>query len=337
MRTPTLLLALMLPALAAAEERAAVLPLEAGAPQQAAMARLRQALNGALAERGMTVLPAPEVDRLLVAADAACATAACRADLARLLKAQRLLGGRLSVQGGDGGSIWTVDLWLYSGDRGATVAVLRDRCGACDAEQLARTAPRLVRELLEQGRASAGGAVLAVGSRPSGAPVTVDGTPVGITPLSYGVSPGRHTVTVQAAGYRLSTQEITAEAGSTARVEALLDPDPSVAPTSRGLFSPHVLRWVALGVAIAGLGAGIPLLAIHGRGTCDDAFGECPERQNTLAPGIALTAVGALSAGAAVLLFYLDGRRPPARETPAAGLRPRLDVGAASIRASWRF
>ena len=63
-----------------------------------------------------------------------------------------------------------------------------------------------------------------------------------------------------------------------------------------GLFSAHVLRWIMLGAAVVGLGAGVPLLALHGQGTCGSAEGvRCEHNYDTIAPGIALTSVGALS------------------------------------------
>ncbi len=72
-----------------------------------------------------------------------------------------------------------------------------------------------------------------------------------------------------------------------------------------GFFSARVFRWIMLGVGIAGLGAGAPLLALHGQGTCDAAAGvRCPDNYDTLAPGIILTGVGALSACASALFFY---------------------------------
>jgi len=336
MRALALLLLALGSSSALAAPPAAVLPLQAsGADAGRAGAGLREALSRALGTRGHEPLAVAEVDRRLLASDPTCVSSSCRAELSGLLQAALLLGGRLARQAGDGGTVWTVDLWLYDGERRATVAVLRDRCGACDEAQLLATAPRLVGELLDQARGSAGGATLAVGSSPSGASVTVDGTPVGITPLSYGVSPGRHTVTVQLAGHRLSAHEVSAEAGGTVRVEALLEPDGTApAAAGGGPFSPRVLRWVTLGLAVAGLASGIPLLVIHGRDTCERQFGECPQQHNTLAAGVTLTAVGALSAGASALLFYFHARSQPAEE---ASLTPRLEIGAASISARWRF
>jgi len=69
-------------------------------------------------------------------------------------------------------------------------------------------------------------------------------------------------------------------------------------------------KWVALGVAVAALAAGITLIALDGSGTCDTAAGDrCKDRYETLAPGVALTATGGAAALTAGLLFYLDSRR----------------------------
>lgn len=77
--------------------------------------------------------------------------------------------------------------------------------------------------------------------------------------------------------------------------------------TGGGIYS--WLKWLTLGVAVAGVAAGATLLVLDGRKTCDTPDGMlCPEYMDTLAGGAALTAAGGAAAAAAGALFYLDSR-----------------------------
>jgi hypothetical protein len=74
-------------------------------------------------------------------------------------------------------------------------------------------------------------------------------------------------------------------------------------------FSARVFKWITLGVAVAGLAAGITLIALDGTGTCEAGTGGlCPERYETMAPGVALTAVGGAAAITSGVLFVVDAR-----------------------------
>lgn len=93
------------------------------------------------------------------------------------------------------------------------------------------------------------------------------------------------------------------------------------------------LKWVSLGVAVAGVAAGATLMFFDGRkvecGLPDDKL--CPETYDTLAGGAALTAVGATAAAAAGVFFYLDSGN--AEDTRSVSLNPSgLGV---SARLTW--
>ena len=73
---------------------------------------------------------------------------------------------------------------------------------------------------------------LTVRSEPSGARVTVDGTPRGQTPLTLdGLTPGNHTV-VLANDVSSVTHEVTIEAGATASLVVPMSSTPQGAPVS---------------------------------------------------------------------------------------------------------
>ena len=123
-----------------------------------------------------------------------------------------------------------------------------------------------------------------------------------------------------------------------------------------GFFSARVFKWVTLGVAVAGLASGITLMALDGRGTCDALEGGlCPDSYNTMAPGIALTAVGGTAAIGSGLLFWWDARgaagprssaeRRAQRENARSGGEPRSRTAVvpwigrrqAGLGATWTF
>jgi PEGA domain len=81
-------------------------------------------------------------------------------------------------------------------------------------------------EPIPQGATATTGVVV-VESRPSGAQVTMDGTPVGATPLTLPeVAPGTHRITLQMSGFSpwVTTAQVTA--GARTRVAASLEQGP---------------------------------------------------------------------------------------------------------------
>ena len=97
-----------------------------------------------------------------------------------------------------------------------------------------------------------------------------------------------------------------------------------------------IAKWVGLGVGVAGLAAGITLIALDGEGTCDTAAGDrCKDTYETLAPGVALTATGGVAAAAAAVLFILDARRRGS--SGATGLLPVGPRRSAGLTAVVRF
>ena len=65
---------------------------------------------------------------------------------------------------------------------------------------------------------------LLVESRPSGAAVSIDGKPAGVTPLTVAsIAPGRHTIRLELAGYRSLTHTVNVKQGERLRVAASLE------------------------------------------------------------------------------------------------------------------
>lgn len=328
-------LVLLSPATAAADYRFAVLPLQ---PDTAATREDAEKLRGAMAGGLPSSMPLPEVDRRLGVTDPTCSSARCLGEAARLLSAHLLLGGRVSkAASGE----WTLSLWLFNADEGATVATHRDRCGGCDLEQASAWASKVARQLINSAGPADTSARLEVRSTPPGAAVSIDGSPVGVSGMAFGVSAGRHTVSVELEGHEVAAREVDLPPGKTTVLEVKLQPRAAVpAPPDRpapgpGFFSARVFKWVTLGVAVAGLAAGISLIAIDGQPTCDESFPnmECPEVRDTLAAGAVLTALGGAAGLASGYLFYRDARDGGRSATVAPALLP----GGVGLAATLRY
>ncbi|PIE19288.1 MAG: hypothetical protein CSA65_02880 [Proteobacteria bacterium] len=115
---------------------------------------------------------------------------------------------------------------------------------------------------------------------------------------------------------------------------------PKPATTSGGGFmSARVWRWITLGLGVAMLGAGIPLIAIDGKGSCPEQT--CPNRYETMAPGVALTAVGGAALATSVVLFIVaSGGDNPEKNTSlrkGALITPWLGDGSGGVSATFSF
>jgi hypothetical protein len=110
-------------------------------------------------------------------------------------------------------------------------------------------------------------------------------------------------------------------------------PPPPRRDAGPGFFSARVFKWVTLGVAVAGLASGITLIALDGKGTCNvPEGGLCPESYQTMAPGIALTAVGGAAAVGSGLLFWWD-----AKKKDEVAVYPFAGRQVAGLGARWSF
>jgi len=112
----------------------------------------------------------------------------------------------------------------------------------------------------------------------------------------------------------------------------------------KGFAVARFFKWLTLGIAVAGIASGITLIALNGDSTCKSAgeggTGLCPEKYNTLTPGIVLIGVGGLSAISSAILFYVDSGRSTTRRAPGkATLLPYYPGRGAGLglAGSWSF
>jgi hypothetical protein len=289
-----------------------VLPLRAAdhtaaAERQAVQGALRRALAGL----GLGVIDPQVVERLQEITPEDCSHRRCMARLARTADAQMLVGGRLhrERQG------WTLQLWLYDSQRRdqLSVATSQARCVSCDRQTLCRRARGLITDLLRKARTLEQTAQLAVRSTPAGAVVTIDGTAMGATNMTFGVTPGRHVVTLQKEGFRLSVHEVEVEPGARGEIDGHLQRSEI---GHRPRRAPAWLAWTLGATSLAALAPGIALWIAGREDPAPDASGVEPTSVRNYRPaGVALTAVGAALGVAAIVLFAVDARSP---ERPVA-------------------
>src|SRR5690349_10572283 len=93
-------------------------------------------------------------------------------------------------------------------------------------------------------------------SHPTGARVFVDGHPVGVTEIEYGVAPGSHTVLLERAGFQRLMRVVEVAAGQKVTLDALLVSDDTALRRHR------FAKWSSVGVALASVAVGIALLAV---------------------------------------------------------------------------
>ena len=320
----------------------AILPLEHPAQVTLEQAtQVRAAMREPVERHGLAPMAFEELDRRLAATDITCTTAKCLSDTARVLQATFLVGGRLTASEERRPPDWKLALWVYDAEGKATRATVEDRCQGCSLVQACVWAGKVTKRLLRQVKHARSGR-LDIRSEPKGATVLVDGERVGATDMEFRVPPGIHTVEVRAEGHVPQSRRVQVKPAEKVRMELTLEPvdGPAPPPEERtSLLDPGVFKWVTLGAALAGIGAGAGLLAINGRQVCDGsdpdlpAF-ECDEQYSTVAPGVSLMVAGAALGGLAGYLFYLDIERQMARPGDAPEDAPEGAADEAAARVS---
>jgi hypothetical protein len=108
------------------------------------------------------------------------------------------------------------------------------------------------------------------------------------------------------------------------------------AQKERKMFPWRAVAISSLAVGLAGVVAGIPLLAIDGQPTCNlpNPKQACPDVYNTVGGGAALLSLGIAGVAASGVLFYMDHRARHKR-APAVSLLPLQ--GGIYVSAGGRF
>lgn len=284
---------------AAPERRVAVLPVEAGA-----------ALTGELREVLTARLAAGIVDATAETEATRCDNAGCWQQAARARGASHLVHTQITAVDRD----YAVEAVLVDGASGRELGRAAAECEICGQDELAATIDDLAAQLSR--KLTAGGVhlpVLIVDSTPPGALVTIDGEPMGTTPVELTVAAGEHDVAIRRAGFVPQLRRVALVDGVREELAIDLVAAPREAVTRRRLLVPGA---TLTAVGIASLGAGIGLAILDEapmRSRCSganrDIEGNCKYRYDTLAGGATMIGLGVATIAVGVALLVIDHRR----------------------------
>lgn len=242
----------------------------------------------------------------------ACNEASCWVSLAERTESTHVVRATISVHDRD----HDVHADLIDGRTGEVIATVDRACDICGSEELGTTVEDVgdaLRRKLASERPEP--AVLAVVSTPAGATVTLDGAPLGTTPMSAEVPAGTHDIEVGKREYITQRRRFAFVDGVRQdwKVELVAVPNEARSSSGRPL---RIAGWTAIGVGIAAVGGGIVLAVLDEspiRSRCSgenvDIEGHCKYRYNSLAGGVVMATVGAAVLGTGIALVIVDRRR----------------------------
>ncbi len=296
------------PAQAAGEvgvQRVAVVRLDfEGAVPEAGRDLFAQRLVDGLQVARFEVLMGAELDmRLKARGQAACTQPACYPDLARTVGVGYLVGGRVAEQG----KTYNIDLELFNGRTGASIAQVHERCETCGIDEagekmnLAASALRTRLEALAQAPAR-----FTIRSTPPAAYASIDGKDVGRTPIDLELAAGEHRLTLEHNGYEPAQRTFMVVSGVDEGLDVNLLEQPS-------LFPYRTIGWAAMAAGLLAAAGGAYAVAIDGKEiSCSagdkDAAGRCPYVNKTAVLGAVLIGFGAASASVGGVMLYLGSR-----------------------------
>jgi hypothetical protein len=256
---------------AAAAEGPGLAVVEVSAPpsMQGLATQMTQQVVDAAKAQGLRVVPPEEVETFLGPKNALAlkqcgAAPGCLSSRRAEVPVSRVVVGTL----GRDQTHYLVHLWLVSLAPPGTVAEV-DRAILIASRRLQTDVAAALPALL-RGEQEAKGTLSLEASVPN-ADVTLDGEPLGQTPLTRMLKPGKHELRVSHPGFYSVERLVTVEPGKTTRdvvrlvaipgVEPLALPVAQAAtePVASGGFRVPVAGWVALGVGLAAAGVGTGL------------------------------------------------------------------------------
>jgi hypothetical protein len=249
----------------------AVVEVNAPAMMQGLAQQITRQVFDAARAQGMKVVSSDELETFLgpknlLLLKQCAGSASCVAGILADLPVNRAVVGTL----GRDDTHYLVHLWLVALKPPAAVAEV-DRAILIASRRLTSDVAGAIPALL-RGEQEAKGTLVVEATVP-GASVTIDGEPVGESPVARSLKPGKHQIRVVSPGFypveRLAGVEpgrttrdvvrLVAIPGTTAAALGVLPPTPAAEPTAPGGgggFRVPVAGWVALGVGVAAAGAG---------------------------------------------------------------------------------
>ncbi len=278
-----------------------------------------------LAVARFEVLSGAAVRERLVAGNLGkCRDSGCYPAVAEALQVGYLVLGKVE----ESNKSYDIGIEIVNGRTGATVGGSRERCETCgitEAAEKMSLATASLRARLEAFASTP--ARFVIRSSPSGARATVDGKPVGTTPLDIELPGGAHRLVLQADRYDRLERSFTAVSGVDETLALDLVRLPSTLPLK-------ALGWAGVLVGAALIGGGIYAALVDGDPIdCpvaqQDRLGQCPRVRDTDALATILAASGAtaLTLGG-VAVWVASEQAPSTGSSPEAVASTGLRFGA---------
>ncbi|HEX2686681.1 MAG TPA: PEGA domain-containing protein [Kofleriaceae bacterium] len=270
--------------------------------------QLAAQLEGWLSQHGHKLVPSPlppDAISLLVDCfvmqDKGCA----RSIIEQRSKSTNMVYAHFATKNNTSNGTRDVTVTAYWFDKGHDATSQTRTCEHCTDQALRTTTDALMKKLLGGGDVGH----VKFKSTPPGARITIDGQPIGVTPLDWDLPPGKHTVQMDKAGHKPQTGELVIVSNKTALFGMKLDPSGSDDQDGR---PSRLVPISLLGVGGAALVIGGVLIATHGPDP-DQRYYRSP---SPLGTGLAIG--GAIAGGIGAYLLWF--RSPAATSTPVAAV-----------------
>jgi hypothetical protein len=272
--------------------------------------QLAAQIEGWLSQHGHTLVASPLPPEAITALidcfvieDQSCA----RGIVEKRAKSTTVVYARLDTKNNASNGTRDVTLTAYWFDKGHDAVAERKTCQRCTDQSLRTTADDIMKKLV------GGGAVghVKLKSAPPGARITIDGQPIGVTPLDWDLPSGKHTILMDKAGLKPASRDIVVASDRTELLVMTLVPSGHDDAGDGG----DLPRFVPLGTLAAGgllLGTGIVLYAIDE----DPSLSTKMTYSDTARAGVGFAIGGAVVGGIGAYLLWF--RSPKTTSTPVA-------------------
>jgi PEGA domain len=277
--------------------------------------QLQAQLEGWLSQHGHTLVPSPLPPQAIAALadcfvrqDRGCA----RNIVEQRAKSTSMVYARIDIRNNKSNGTHDVTLTAYWFNKGHDAVTQSETCDRCTDQSLRTTADEIMKKLVggdEVGH-------IKFKSVPPGARITIDGQPIGVTPLDWDLPSGKHMVRMDKAGLEPESRELLVVSNRTDLFAMKLALSARNDRSDDHDDKPHP-RTIPLGMLAAGgllLGTGIVMFAIDE----DPGLNRNKTYHNTAPAGFGLAIGGAMVSGlgAGWLLF----RSSKAHSTPIAAV-----------------
>jgi hypothetical protein len=193
-----------------------------------------------------------------------------------------------------------VALTLYWFDKGRAALAESSTCERCTSASLRAAIDDLMARLTRPAAAAVGHITLR--SSPSGARITVDGAQVGVTPLDWDMTAGKHMIGMELDKHQSQSRTITVSADQREVIDLSLveNPTKAVWSESAGSLRSRVLPMTAMGAGAAAIILGGVLIAV------DQEPGPLapPIVRNSAPFGVGVSLVGVAAAGVGAYFWF---------------------------------